>query len=201
MDVDSKVWVAIAAVTAASISAIISVVNMVISKDQKTTDFRQEWINSLRNEISNLIAFAKSVKSQGSIIGYINAKEKIEDEAIKHMMDAVKNHSKDKNNSHTKILLYLNPKEHGDMIDLVNELANIASLSNKTENEKVKEQCDNVIKEAQGILKKEWKRVKRGEVTFYLTKYILIVSMSSILFVALLKIAGIIDVSINLKIP
>lgn len=195
MDLDSKIWIAIAAVTAALISAIISVVNMVISKDQKTTEFRQEWINSVRLEISNVISLAKSIKSQHHIIDYLDSKPETKKDAIEHMGDAVKNHTRELNNSFTQIMLFLNPKEHINLISLLDTLVSISKVSSKAEKNNVIRQCDLVIDESQKVLKKEWTIVKRGELTFVLTKYIFITSLIFLSIIVALKIGGIIDIS------
>jgi len=196
MNIDPKIWIAIAAVAAALLSATISLINMIISKDQKTTEFRQEWINSLRVELSDLLALAKSVRAQSNIISFLDSKpnREKEEEAINKLLDKVKNHSKDLNNSHTKILLFLNPKEHKKLIDLISTLV---KNSNSTSNDKdfnANKQNDLIILESQEVLKTEWERVKNGERTFFLTKYLLMF----LLLVGLMKIFGLIDVSFNL---
>ena len=45
MDIPSPAYVAIGAIFAAIIAGGISFIIAVISKDQKTSEFRQEWIN------------------------------------------------------------------------------------------------------------------------------------------------------------
>jgi hypothetical protein len=52
---------AIAAVAAAVIAALISLLGLIISKEQKISEFRQEWIDSLRKEISSLISHANAI--------------------------------------------------------------------------------------------------------------------------------------------
>lgn len=201
MELDPKVWIAIAAVTAALISAIISVVNMVISKDQKTTEFRQEWINSVRIEISNIIALAKSIKSQSHIINLLDSKPETRKDAIEHISDAVKNYSRELNNSYSKLLLFLNPKEHESLISLLDTLVSLSKIGGEAKNTDVIRQCDLVIEESQKTLKKEWTIVKRGELTFVLTKYMFIASLVFLLIVLILRISGIIDVSFNINNP
>lgn len=195
MELDPKIWIAIAAITAALISAIISVVNMVISKDQKTTEFRQEWINSVRLEISNITALAKSIRSQSHIIDYLESKPETKKDAIEHLSDVVKNYSKDLNNCYSKLLLFLNPKEHKNLISLIDTLVSLSNVSSKTKTGEVTRQSDLVIEESQKVLKKEWNIVKRGEITFVITKYIFIISLSIILLIFISKIGGVVDVS------
>jgi hypothetical protein len=53
--------IAIGAIAAALIAGLIFLLSLVISKEQKISDFRQEWINSLRSEIAALIAHANAI--------------------------------------------------------------------------------------------------------------------------------------------
>ena len=47
--------VAIGAVVAALIAAIVSLLGLIISKEQKTSEFRQAWIDALRSDLTHLI--------------------------------------------------------------------------------------------------------------------------------------------------
>jgi hypothetical protein len=53
--------VAIGAVFAAVVAGVVSLLGLIISKEQKTSEFRQAWIDTLRAEISALIAHANAI--------------------------------------------------------------------------------------------------------------------------------------------
>lgn len=46
---------------AAIITGLISLLGLIISKEQKISEFRQEWINALRSEISSLISHGNAI--------------------------------------------------------------------------------------------------------------------------------------------
>lgn len=93
MPIDLSSWLAIAAFFGVVVTAIVSTTNMIISKDQKTTEFRQEWINHLRIEISALISSVKSRKTIAHIFshtegeGSIDEKVGVEIEKILKILD------------------------------------------------------------------------------------------------------------------
>ena len=53
--------VAIGAIAAALIAGLISLLGLIISKEQKTSEFRQAWIDGLRSELSLVIAHANAL--------------------------------------------------------------------------------------------------------------------------------------------
>lgn len=116
------------------------------------TGFRQEWINTLRNEISELFsqleteAFLKTTGDPKSASRYIEITRSI-----------------------SKIHLLLNPKEP-DHIELMNRIdaANLALRPGKDgiNHEYAKNYSDSanlILMQAQIVLKREWKRVKKFE--------------------------------------
>ena len=50
---------------AAVITSILSVLGLVISKEQKTSEFRQQWIHSLRSEVAPLLACVEAIRLYG----------------------------------------------------------------------------------------------------------------------------------------
>ena len=51
----------VATVVAALIAALISFVNLTLSKEQKTSEFRQAWIDGLREELATLFSSARAL--------------------------------------------------------------------------------------------------------------------------------------------
>ena len=200
-NIDPKIWIAIAAVTAALITAVISLINMVISKDQKTTEFRQEWINSVRIELSNLLSEVDARHSKSLFAEYYS-KEGEKEKFIDEISGIALNNTVRINNISTKLSLFLNPIEHEKLLYLISELTSTPTPhSSKDEDEDdhgqtLIERTKFVLQESQKVLKKEWEIVKRGEKTFYITKNILFSIMVLILIVLL-----IIGATINLPVP
>jgi len=46
----------------AVIAGFVSILGLIISKEQKTSEFRQTWIDSLRSDIASLIARASALQ-------------------------------------------------------------------------------------------------------------------------------------------
>jgi hypothetical protein len=53
--------IAIGAVVAAFIAALVSFLSLIISKEQKTSEFRQAWIDALRSDIAAVVAHANAI--------------------------------------------------------------------------------------------------------------------------------------------
>ena len=61
--VAQTVLVGVGAVVAALIAAAASFVSMISSKEEKVSEFRQVWINNIREEISEFLALLKIVSA------------------------------------------------------------------------------------------------------------------------------------------
>lgn len=163
------------AVSAALIAGYFSFVTLINSKEQKTSEFRQNWIDSLRNEISEFtssIYFLKFYYQQGaknSDPGFINGLKEI------HNKYAA---------SSTAILLRVNANEKDKYLKLVNDeflriLSDILDLVNASRYDEAATRCNVLIEKAKPLLKEEWKRVKAGELSYKVIKY-----FSIVLFIA-----------------
>jgi hypothetical protein len=53
--------IAVGAVSAALIAGLVSLLGLIVSKEQKVSEFRQAWIDALRSELSSLIAHANAI--------------------------------------------------------------------------------------------------------------------------------------------
>jgi hypothetical protein len=154
---------AIGAVIAATIAGGMSFLGSVFSKDQKTSEFRQSWIDGLRSEISQLIAHANAIRGAAAV-GYPDASD---------LYDAAKDHFVGITVAKTSILLRLNPLEENNakVITHVNALEKLMDTSPIDLAACQKEETA-LVATAQAVLKSEWNRVKRGEPLFFLTKIV-----------------------------
>jgi len=169
MNIPSSAYPAIGAVMAAIIAAGISFLVTVLAKEQKTSEFRQAWIDALRKDLSEFIAtvdmlssFHRLKMSRGhrpeDLVGFLE--ERSDD--VRRM-----------GVSYHRIMLRLNPQEHATIIGKLEKLLSIMSSYQKVLDETgVNELIKGVIAEGQVVLKSEWRRVKRGELTFVITKYV-----------------------------
>lgn len=155
------------AVGPAILAAIIALISLVISKESKLSEFRQIWIDSLRNEVAELLSNILHIKklidnSDGS------------DESRSATFAALKV----ADNALMLIKLRLNDKESKAQ-DLLKTIQEIEDFSNAEEyhQERVDELEIDLLRTSKVVLKAEWDRVKAGEPVFRATKYVMWVSL------------------------
>lgn len=151
----------IGAVVVAVIAGAISLAVTILAKDQKTSEFRQLWIDSLRNDVSTLTGVMQMFLSLSEV-----ARNKGTDHAYEFLVSSKDNYVEIVNVM-TRIRLRLNVKEHFVLLDLIYEIDNLKGLP-KDETQAL---IERVIIETQKILKNEWERVKRGERSYQILKW------------------------------
>lgn len=154
---------AFATLFAAGVAATVSLVVSVLSKEQKTSEFRQQWIDSLRadiaewvSELALLYSFAGMVGPEKEIADVTAIEQRYANLVRSRMLAA-------------RIELRLNPTEHGNLLDAMKVLRKSQKNVGTKERDPL---IQAVIAESQKLLKAEWKRVKHGEPAFVLTKRI-----------------------------
>ena len=164
--------VALGATLAALISAIAVYITTVLSKEQKTSEFRQVWIDGLRNDISEYLSKVQSIHSLGRAHAGATEQEKLK--LVVDMMD----HIQEAQMCEYRIALRLNPVEHTSLMVKItsfqDEMLKLSS-ANLDRTKLIFEKdilTQALIKESQVVLKKEWKRVKTGELSFRILKYL-----------------------------
>ena len=152
-------------IAAAVIAAGISLIGLIISKENKVSEFRQAWIDSLRAEIAAVITHAHAL--HGAYLA------KFPDNPA--LWQHVREDFVELNEAWAKIKLRLNPKEEyslaviralGEHEDLFSDDGTRPDFS------KLKLADRNLLESTQVVLKEEWRRVKRGEF-FYRTATVL----------------------------
>jgi len=157
----------IATVVAALIAALISFVNLTLSKEQKTSEFRQAWIDGLRSDLAIFLSSARALcRAMEEARSPRTADEDIQD--FKYDKAKVGEMRIAGGNALCRIKLRLNNKEteHNELkrlfeaeIDIQNRL-NIEKANDYSEALTV---IEKITDYSQDILKKEWVRVKKGE--------------------------------------
>jgi len=164
----------VGAVSVALIGGGISLVLAILAKDQKTSEFRQAWIEGVREDVSKLVAhfmvvatFSKMLrgKTQADIHQYIMSKEE-------HFLEI--------SLLVIRIRLRMNKREHASFLKLLLETEGVGA-----DNERYEKMVDAIVTQSQDILKAEWVRVKGGERSFRLLK-----STSKVLLLAGLLSGG-----------
>lgn len=146
---------------AAVIAAVTSLVVSILSKDQKTSEFHQSWIDAFREDAANLA---------GQWLTMIATLE-MKKEANEDIRKFLASRHDDIANVEVRIArmrLRLNPKEHVCLINQLHHLGH-GKMSSRKEMEQA---IESIVVEVQKVLRYEWKRVKRGELSFRLLKWL-----------------------------
>jgi len=155
---------------AAVISAFVAVVGLVITKEHKISEFRQQWIDSLRVDVS-------------SLIGAINANQIEHEERATYRSIQLK-----LTELRYRIELRFKPGDETavPLLLAISELVGYGgTLNNPTTANHLYMLTSEVKEQTQEILKHEWERVKAGEESYRRTLHIskiAAISTTSILF-------------------
>lgn len=181
---------AMATLVAALITAAVSFVSLTLTKEQKTSEFRQSWIDGLRNELASFLAasraFARAIEMLNRFgPSYTEVSVlRLNDEKVGDLRYQAAE-------SLCKIQLRLNPNEpeHKELLRLLQRAIEEqnAMIENKTGIEATTKAIETASAYAQPILKKEWERVKQGELPFriarnWVTPSIVLISLTFIAY-------------------
>lgn len=146
------------AIIAALIAGFIAFIEMVITKENKVSEFRQEWIKELRILIAKLFYLYGFIRSDSEL----TPKER-----------------KEKNNEINEVIASINLHlNHGNKSINEEQLQKaIATLNIKVESgtTQMAPYFDELLKQSHLVLKEEWERVKKGEKSYVYIKDILFI--------------------------
>lgn len=161
----------VASALAALIGGSVAYLVAVLSKEQKTSEFRQAWIDGLRADIADFvagrteIAFLLAAKYN---FGFDHAE--VLESFFKQFPELVSTEAK-----YHRIVLRINPAEHRKLLVALQRLNEIQPLVPDVE--KTMSAAKAVTDEAQRVLKIEWDRVKKGETVYAWTKRVAVAVM------------------------
>lgn len=143
------------------IAGAVSFLGLVISKEQKVSDFRQAWINTVRTDLAEMLAQLSAVEYQKAG----NTSAGVGDPKTKILLL-----------SH-RIQLHLNPDDSEGVISVLSEIQYLLSSNgiNRSISTQLSELRDELNTNSHTLLKVEWERVKKGERWFRYSKWGLII--------------------------
>jgi hypothetical protein len=166
---------AVGAVAAALIAGLISLLGLIISKEQKVSDFRQAWIDALRSDIAAVITHAQSIHG-AYLAGHPSKAE---------LWRSVREDFVGVNEAWARIRLRLNPKEEPSIavLQVLKEHESVFQGSGPPDLSRLENIDQRLLDTTQAVLKKEWTRVRSGERTYRISKWsaIVIVVLSLLL--------------------
>lgn len=181
MELSAFHFVAAATVVAAFIAALVSLVSLVNSKEQKTTEFRQAWINSLRTEVARFQSQARY------IAGAIHNAQRFDPNCFTRDSKSYETYAENRaeiSNAYYLVSLHFKPddkdfdKLKGKMESVLDQLGRPSKVTFDSINKDLEE----TTLEVRCLLKKEWERVKRGEDPYKWTRYSTI-ALSTVLLI------------------
>ena len=156
--------ISIGAVGAALIAGVVSLLGLIISKEQKTSEFRQAWVDALRSEIT---AYLTSFNAIADAVGvtYKDQAEKVN--ALAPLYSQL-------NQASFTITLRVNPDESRSkaVLACMKRFQQLTANDGNMVPANIRPIEFNFLNASKELLKYEWKRVKRGELTFIITKVV-----------------------------
>lgn len=145
-------------IVAAAIAAFISLVGLIISKESKVSEFRQQWIDALRQEVSLVITHTHAIHQAFDAI--------VETPEKPLVWADIRTDYVNFDEAAAKIRLRLNPTEKTSIavLEVLKEYENLLYVSvGNPDFDKLMLVTKKLVDAAQVVLKREWRRVKFGE--------------------------------------
>ncbi|MFZ6647965.1 hypothetical protein ACO0LO_19730 [Undibacterium sp. TJN25] len=157
---------AVGSIIAAAIAGLVVFISTVLTKEQKTSEFRQVWIDEIRKDVAQYISGISEVVALHKFkMGDQEAYKKFLDDNFKtiHELQTIEH----------RIILRLNPKEHEKLVLQVRlfrkKMLKAHQQSDSAEQEE--QLTKQLLDSTKEVLSFEWKRVKGGEPTFKRVKW------------------------------
>ncbi|WP_318490501.1 hypothetical protein [Photobacterium leiognathi] len=152
---------------AATMAGIFSLFSLINNKEQKVSEFRQAWIDGLRNEIATIVAS----------LYYISYYYSTRTQQNPAKADDIEESHKEYVKSCTSILTRINAQDPDDALREKNQafldsLNNIQNAFNANRYSDAAKLSKNLIDDSKPLLKAEWERVKAGEKSYRRTKWL-----------------------------
>lgn len=164
-------------VVAAAITAVIAFVLSVLAKENKISEFRQAWIESLRTDVSELLGDFHTLE----ISLRVSLEVAMNDYSVKMIKDKFMSDNRKEYSKVdalcNKVVLRLNPSEHQHLIDKIRRLEETVGAGSASSHALSVEMVEAFSK----LFKAEWERVKSGETIFKRMKVVALVCVSAIL--------------------
>ncbi|ENB8332419.1 TPA: hypothetical protein ACHJX8_000788 [Yersinia enterocolitica] len=208
-DIPPSIYVMSGSLSIALISCLSAYASVVYNKENKISDFRQEWASELRDESSQLISKLDQLSVISAAFMDKNAQNlalnSIVENKYEHILMVIKLKTEIKELT-TKIRIRLNPeklKVVGSIEEFINgKMINIESLINDFAHDyeqnkiiTIGDEINNLEAKLGELIKENWKVVKSGEPAYKFAKQLTLWS-SIIMFIFIVAAAIVIAVSL-----
>lgn len=184
----SDAIVLLGAVFAALVAGFFAFTGLVAAKENKISEFRQDWIDSLRNSIS---CYISSLAYLATLYKHYSERPEGKKDKFEMARDVEEVYAR-VNESYNDIVFRINDGEKSSKGKALNTaflsaLYTTREYYNKNQMIKARVACDALREASKPLLKYEWKRVKAGELNYRVSKY----------FSVMVLLVGLIVASIN----
>lgn len=160
-----KLYPALATIAAAGIAAIVASISLLLAKENKVSEFRQAWIDALRNDLSEYHGLVMH------IVGFVRLKQKESNEEAQKFLEDNQELLLKLNTVQTRIRFRLNPKESEVMLNLLAYAENSHGFKTLFDPAFLAKYTNQFNEASTSLLKKEWERVKNGEKLYRVFKW------------------------------
>lgn len=167
MEIPNTAFIALGAIVAALLTGTFSFVSLINQKEGKISEFRQAWIDSIRDDLAILLSCIENISGDWQVIRLEEEKKEkpfqgsdwlnkfhafVRDDAVRFY------------EAHQRILMRLNEDEHSELIDELRQAREYISDKDLLyDKNALRKKTDKILQQAQAILKNEWEVVKAGE--------------------------------------
>jgi hypothetical protein len=178
-----QIIIVIASSIAAFLATLWAYVKLISDKEQKTTEFRQQWTVSFRSAIAELIAEIRLSSNLAAEFHKTNQPNAVEE--LLNAKLALMHESRAKvMNAHSLIRLHFKPQDaHYEAIDKkINAAVELLNEKNHedTVSSKIRVELSEITELSRGILKHEWERIKQGEQAYRATQWVMLLAIVSL---------------------
>ena len=190
-DLPAQSVAAIATIIAAVMAGAISFVNLTLTKEQKTSEFRQAWIDALREDLATFFATARAFARATQEFQTLGKGAK-DGAPMAFTEEKISEFRYQIAETRYRIQLRLNPQEaeHKELLRLMQVAieGQQKMLAGTGETDETLQAVERAAAYAPQILKSEWSRVKQGELAFRLARnwFAPLIILVPIVFVILL---------------
>jgi hypothetical protein len=182
MELPNTVFIAVGVVAAAMLTGVFSFISLINQKEGKISEFRQNWIDAIRNDLAKMTASFDRMCASWQLVKIQTERDGSGadvPESLNRFYDLVKDDLIVFSECHQRILMRLNRNQHADLIDELRQTNDIISQPNVLcDTNAVDLRIKRIIELSQDLLKEEWEVVKAGEQSYRMTKMTVIVSIA-----------------------
>lgn len=171
-ELPAQALVAVGTVVAALIAGVLSFVNLTLTKEQKTSEFRQAWIDGLREDLAKFLSASRACGR--AIEAKADHGDKYSVDPFQFGSEKVSELRHEASATYYRVKLRLNPEEaeHIELLRLLDRAIDEQNeyFASATEKGEPFAALDRIADFARPVLKTEWNRVKAGELPFRIVR-------------------------------